>query len=64
MREELRGLLVLRYEMVAHLAADTSVGAQAVRDILLCANDRLLCKGFAPEAPGMNLRPLFEGVYD
>lgn len=64
MREELRGLLVLRYDVFVQLAADESIGAQAARDILLCANDRLLCKGFALGAPGMDLRPLFDGIDD
>jgi hypothetical protein len=60
MREELRGLLVLRYEIITHLVA--SVGAQAARDILLSAQDRLLREGFAPRAPGMDLHPLFDGL--
>lgn len=60
MREELRGLLVLRYEVVTRLAGD--VGSQATRDILLCAQDRLLCEGFAPQAPGMRLEMLFDGI--
>jgi hypothetical protein len=60
MRAELRGLLVLRYEVVTRLAGD--VGSQATRDILLCAQDRLLCEGFAPQAPGMRLELLFDEI--
>lgn len=62
MREELRGLLVLRYEVVAQLATNERIGAPGARDLLLYANDRLLAKGFDARAPGMNLRPLFEGL--
>lgn len=62
MREELRGLLVLRYEVVAQLATNERIGAPGARALLLCANDRLLAKGFHAAAPGMDLRPLFEGI--
>lgn len=62
LREELRALLVMRYELVARLAANERVGATAMRDILLSANDRLLAKGFDPQDPGMNLQPLFDSV--
>lgn len=64
MREELRGLLVLRYRAFRRLAYNPDVGPQAARDILLYANDRLLCKGFPYEAPGLNLRALFDGIDD
>lgn len=60
MREELRGLLVLRYELVTRIAGE--VGAQAARDILFGAQARLLREGFGPQAPGMDLHPLFEGL--
>ena len=60
--KELRALLVMRYELVARLAANERVGATAMRDILLSANDRLLAKGFDPQDPGMNLQPLFDSV--
>lgn len=60
MRAELRGLLVLRYEVVTRLAGD--VGSQATRDILLCAQDRLLCDGFSPQAPGMRLELLLDDI--
>jgi len=60
MREELRGLLVLRYELVTRIAGE--VGAQAARDILLGAQERLLREGFGPHAPGMDLHPLFDGL--
>ncbi|KAB2896604.1 MAG: hypothetical protein F9K35_13630 [Burkholderiaceae bacterium] len=59
MREELRGLLVLRYNVVKRYADE--VGAQAARDILVCAQDQLLREGFRPQAPGMDLRSLFDG---
>ena len=64
MREELRGLLVMRYEVVARMASSEQVGAPAARDILQTATDRLLAKGFDAQAPGMNLRPLFDGIED
>ena len=62
MREELRGLLVMRYDVVVRMARSEQVGAPATRDILLTANDRLLTQGFDAEAPGLNLRPLFDGL--
>lgn len=62
MREELRGLLVMRYTLVTRMAKSDWVGAQAARDILLSANDRLLAKGFDAHDPGMNLRGLFDGL--
>ncbi len=64
MREELRALLVLRYQTFERLAYNVNVGPQAARDILLSANDRLLRNGFPAEAPGMNLRPFFDGIED
>lgn len=64
MREELRALLVMRYELFARMAKSDWVGAQAARDILLSANDRLLSKGFDTHDPGMNLRPFFDGIED
>jgi len=64
MRQELRGLLVLRYRAVRKLARHPSVGPQATRDMLLCANEGLLCKGFSSEAPGLKLPVLFEGLDD
>lgn len=62
MREELRGLLVMRYVVVTRMAGSVQVGAPATRDILLTANDRLLAKGFNASAPGLNLRALFDGI--
>lgn len=62
MREELRGLLVLRYEVVTQLARNERIGAPGARDLLLYANECLLAKGFDARAPGMNLRPLFDGI--
>jgi len=64
MRQELRGLLVLRYRAVRKLARHPSVGPQATRDLLLCANEGLLCKGFSSEAPGLKLPALFHGFED
>jgi hypothetical protein len=46
MHEELRGLLVLRYDAVARLADES--GAQAARDILRVVHERLLAKGYPP----------------
>ena len=62
MMEELRGLLVLRYDVIAQLAGNQQVGAPAARDLLLYANDRLQAKGFDAGDPGINLRPLFDGL--
>ena len=58
--DELYGLL--KAEMAGLMAANERVGATAMRDILLSANDRLLAKGFDPQDPGMNLQPLFDSV--
>ena len=46
MHEELRGLLVLRYDAVVRLADES--GAQAARDILRVVHERLLAKGYPP----------------
>jgi hypothetical protein len=64
MRAELRALLVLRYEVVARMAHSERVGAAAACSILHTANDRLLAKGYDAQAPGMDLRPLFDGIDD
>ena len=64
MRAELRALLVLRYDVVARMAHSERVGLNATRDILHTANDRLLAKGYDAQAPGMDLRPLFDGIDD
>jgi hypothetical protein len=62
MREELRGLLVLRYDLVMQLALDPNIGAAAAREILLCANEKLRSKGFPAGAPGMDLGAMFDGL--
>lgn len=58
MREELRGLLVLRYG-VARSYVDR-VGVDATRHILVSAQEQLVREGFRPGADGANLRRLFE----
>ena len=58
MREELRGLLVLRYG-VARSYVDR-VGVDATRHILVSAQEQLIREGFKPGADGTNLRRLFE----
>lgn len=62
MLEELRGLLVLRYGVVKQVANNDQAGAPAARDLLLYANDRLQAKGFDAQDPGINLRPMFDGI--
>ena len=58
LREELRGLLVLRYG-VARSYVDR-VGVDATRHILVSAQEQLIREGFKPGADGANLRRLFE----
>lgn len=59
LREELRGLLVLRYG-VARRFVDR-VGVDATRHILVNAQDQLEREGFKPGAAGADLRRLFDG---
>ena len=59
LREELRGLLVLRYG-VARSYVDR-VGVDATRHILVNAQDQLEREGFKPGAAGADLRRLFDG---
>jgi len=49
MREELRALLILRYRILQRLACNPYIGAQATQNMLLCANEGLLDKGFSRE---------------
>ena len=58
MREELRGLLVLRYG-VARSYVDR-VGVDATRHILVSAQEQLVREGFKPGADGANLKRLFD----
>lgn len=64
MREELRGLLVMRYDVVQRMARSERLGAAAACHILHSANDRLLAKGYDSHAPGMQLGPQFDGLID
>lgn len=57
LREELRGLLVLRYG-VARSYVDR-VGVDATRHILVSAQEQLVREGFKPGADGANLKRLF-----
>ena len=59
MREELRGLLVLRYGVARRYVG--RVGVNATRHILVNAQDQLERDGFKPGAAGADLRRLFDG---
>ncbi len=59
-REELRGLLVLRYELVKHDLNE--VGLVATRKIMGEAEDHLLRRGFKPGADGVDMRRLFDST--
>jgi hypothetical protein len=54
---ELRGLLVLRYELIGRYVNE--IGPDATRALLIEAEQRLLAEGFAPGADGMHLDTLF-----
>lgn len=56
-REELRGLLVLRYGMQTQYVDE--VGIVATRQILIEAEEHLARKGFNPGDDGVNLDRLF-----
>ncbi len=58
MREELRGLLVLRYGVARSYVG--RVGFDAARHILVSAQEQLVREGFRPGADGANLRRLFD----
>lgn len=51
--DELRALLVLRYQLCSRLAV--AVGAPAVRDLLAAADAQLQREGFSGTPPGMAL---------
>lgn len=59
LREELRGLLVLRYGVTRRFV--DRVGVDATRHILVNAQDQLEREGFKPGAAGADLRRLFDG---
>ena len=56
-REELRGLLVLRYDIQTRYVDE--VGIVATRQILIEAEEHLVRKGFNPGDDGVNLERLF-----
>lgn len=56
-REELRGLLVLRYGIQTRYVDE--VGIVATRQILIEAEEHLVRKGFKPGDDGVNLERLF-----
>lgn len=55
--EELRGLLVLRYELEVQYAQE--LGASVTREIFTEASDRLARDGFAVGLDGIDLKKLF-----
>jgi hypothetical protein len=57
-REELRGLLVLRYELMKHYLNE--VGLTATHEIMDEAEDHLLRRGFKPGADGVDMGRLFD----
>ena len=59
LREELRGLLVLRYGVTRRFV--DRGGVDATRHILVNAQDQLEREGFKPGAAGADLRRLFDG---
>jgi len=56
MREELRGLLVLRYGVTTRFTQ--KLGAEVTRDLFIYAEEKLLREGFRPGADGIDLRAL------
>lgn len=56
MREELRGLLVLRYGVAMRYTQ--KLGAEVTRDIFIYAEEKLQREGFRPGADGIDLRAL------
>lgn len=62
LRDELRALLLMRYQAITQMARSTQVGAAASRDILLISIHRLQQRGFAPDAPGLSLQAHFNGI--
>lgn len=58
MRDELRGLLVLRYGVARSVV--NRVGVDAARHIMESAQDQLVREGFKRGADGANLKHLFD----
>lgn len=56
MREELRGLLVLRYGVTTRYTQ--KFGREVTRDLFVYAEEKLRCEGFRPGADGIDLRAL------
>lgn len=56
MREELRGLLVLRYGVATRYTQ--KLGAGVTRDLFIYAEEKLQREGFRPGADGIDLRAL------
>ena len=56
MREELRGLLVLRYGVTTRYTQ--KLGAEVTRDIFIYAEEKLQREGFRAGADGIDLRAL------
>lgn len=56
MREELRGLLVLRYSMTCTYTRE--FGATLTRELMVCAEEKLQREGFRAGADGIDLRAL------
>lgn len=57
-REELRGLLVLRYQMEATSLTDN--GWKVTRQALVLAEDHLVRQGFKPGVDGLGLNDFFD----
>lgn len=58
MWQELRGMLVLRYDISARYV--DQLGVNATRSILVNAQEQLVREGFRPGADGYNLQRMFE----
>ncbi|WP_119964662.1 hypothetical protein [Simplicispira lacusdiani] len=58
LREELRGLLVLRYGVARSYV--NRVGVDATRHIVVATHEQLVREGFKPGAAGASLRRLFD----
>lgn len=59
-REELRGLLVLRYDIETRYV--DQVGVTATRQILIEAEEHLVRKGFNPGDDGIDLNRMFSTI--
>jgi hypothetical protein len=58
-REELRGLLIMRYGLQQRYVE--TVGVQATRQIMVTAEAHLERDGFRPGADGINVKRIFDG---